>query len=204
VIGLVILIGGLIYVALIVLVTRWAYRWAKGKGFSRGQCLGSAAFGFLVVYLPVFWDHVPTLVTYEYFCATEAGFWEYKTIDQWKMENPNTAGSLVSPKVAAFIRRGDKDNYADTHHINQRFDWIKKKSGPLAVNLWRWEEAVVDSMNGKVVASSIDFSTGDGSIGWATWPLKFWLKLGYCKGSGLYGGKLGSVVEAASNLGRGE
>jgi hypothetical protein len=54
-------------------------------------------FGFsaaLVMYLIPFWDLLPTVVAEKYYCATESGFFQYKTIDQWKEQNPRVIDTL--------------------------------------------------------------------------------------------------------------
>ena len=49
----------------------------------------------VLLYLAVFWDHIPTVLVHKYYCETEAGFWVYKTPEQWKKENPGVMETLV-------------------------------------------------------------------------------------------------------------
>jgi predicted PurR-regulated permease PerM len=95
-IGLLVLVVGAIYLAVLVFVTRAAYRWASRKGLPKSRRILTVAGGFLLVYLPVFWDHIPTLIMHKYYCEKEAGFWVYKTLEQWKTENPGVIEGLVS------------------------------------------------------------------------------------------------------------
>ena len=81
--------------------------------------------GFLVVFLPIFWDWIPTVVAHKYYCATEAGFWIYKTPEQWNKENPGVMEELTTRKVW----QHDFSDDGDVVHINQRFDLIYKKEG---------------------------------------------------------------------------
>ena len=53
-----------------------------------------AMLAFLVVFLPIFWDWIPTVVAHKYYCATEAGFWIYKTPEQWKKDNPQAMENI--------------------------------------------------------------------------------------------------------------
>jgi len=46
------------------------------------------------MYNLVFWDLIPTLAMHKYYCANEAGFWVYKTPEQWVKENPGVAKTL--------------------------------------------------------------------------------------------------------------
>lgn len=182
-ISLIILIFGAIYLAVLVVVTRAAYRWAKNKRLSKAKCRLAAAGGFLVVYLPVFWDHIPTLVAHQYYCATEAGFWIYKTPEQWNAENPEGVKTLSSNKAPARDSLGDNNNYSDSTYLNERFIFIAKHNGPLFLNRWRREQSIVDSKTGIVVARHVDFSTSQirRQAGWSGW--KFWLDSEFWFGS---------------------
>ncbi|MBK7764911.1 MAG: hypothetical protein IPI44_01795 [Sulfuritalea sp.] len=53
----------------------------------------------LVMYLIPFWDWIPTVAVHQYYCATEAGFWVYKTPEQWKKENPGVMETLVAQRA---------------------------------------------------------------------------------------------------------
>lgn len=145
---------------------------------------GGGGGGGLAVYLPVFWDHIPTVVAHQYYCATEAGFWEYKTVEQWKKENPGVAETLVANKNAPSRREGDMQNYTDTYFLNQRFNWVVKHNGKFLFNRWRHEQEVVDSKAGEVLARYTDFSTAQEQrqAGWAGW--KMWLDTRQCSGGG--------------------
>ena len=135
----------------------------------------------LLVYLAVFWDHIPTVVAHRYYCEKEAGFWVYKTLDQWKAENPGVLETLVANKGAPSTRKGDAQNFTDTYFLNQRFNWVVKKDGPFLLNRWRREQRVEDSKTGEVLARYVDFSTGNGNISGEP-PIKFWLQNGHCIG----------------------
>jgi len=134
--------------------------------------------GFLVVYLPIFWDWIPTVVTHQYYCATEAGFWVYKTPEQWKSENPGVMEGLTTQRVWQHDHAGG----GDVVHINQRFDLVYKKEGELFLHRWRWQRKLVDTKTNETLAQYVDFSTGNGFITSPDIPLKFWMQNGYCYG----------------------
>ena len=182
--GLAVLVVGVIYLVVLIAVTCLAYSAAKKRGYSKAKCWMAAAGGFLVVYLPVFWDHVPTVVTHQYYCATEAGFWEYKTVEQWKKENPGVAETLVANKNAPSRREGDMQSYTDTYFLNQRINWVVKRHGQFLFNRWRHEQEVVDTQGNQVLARYIDFSTSQErpQAGWSGW--KMWLDTGHCRQGG--------------------
>jgi hypothetical protein len=133
------------------------------------------------MWLIPFWDWIPTVAMHQYYCATEAGFWVYKTPEQWKKENPGVMETLVAQEIRAPSKReGDDDNWANTYSLNQRVLWINKHTGPLLVYRWGLESTLVDSNTNEVLARAIDFYTAQvrGGGGWRGW--KFWLSLDHC------------------------
>jgi hypothetical protein len=166
--GLVILGAIALYLIISIVVVLFSARAAKRHGNSPWRWGGGVA---LVMYLLVFWDHIPTVLVHEYYCAKEAGFWVYKTVDQWKAENPGVLETLVAYK--------DGRSANGAYILNQRFNWTVKKTGPLWLNRWRRHYEVVDSQSGELLARYIDFSTGNGNIGGEP-PLRFWLQSEYC------------------------
>ena len=72
-------------------------------------------------------------------------------------------------------------NYIDTYFLNQRFNWVVKKTGQLPVNRWRREQEVIDTKTNEVLARYIDFSTGNGNIGGEPEP-RLWLHVEHCIG----------------------
>ena len=137
-----------------------------------------AMLAFLVVFLPIFWDWIPTVVAHKYYCATEAGFWIYKTPEQWNKENPGVMEELTTRKVW----QHDFSDDGDVVHINQRFDLIYKKEGEFFLHRWKWQQKLVDIRTNEVLVQYVDFSTGNGFITSQDVPLKFWIQSGYCSG----------------------
>lgn len=164
-------------------VVPMAVRYAAKHGRSKWRW-GVGAF--LIVYLSIFWDWIPTVVAHKYFCKKEAGFWIYKTLDQWKAENPGVMEMLVANKGAPSTRQGDIENYTDTYLLNQRINKIVNQNGPLLFNRWRHEEMLVDAKNNEVLARYVDFSTSQErqQAGWNGW--KFWLSSRNCIDSGAH------------------
>lgn len=201
-IGLLYLIVGVIYLVVLVMVTRSAYRWAVRKGLSRSKRFLATAGGFLIVYLPVFWDHIPTLVMHKYYCEKEAGFWVYKTLDQWKAENPGVIEGLVSNKGQVRNFLGDLNNFTRTGFMNQRFLYITRHQGPLLINRWRMETEIVDGNNNEILAREIDFSTSQErrQAGYSGW--KFWLDKSHC--SSYSNRDSGSIAAIATQIEEGD
>ena len=170
--GFVIVIALGLYLLISIGVVAWAVSYAKkhGKSVMKWGC--TAAF---IMYLIPFWDWIPTVVAHKYYCSTEAGFWVYKTPDQWKKENPGVMETLVANKVS-IQTLGDNENHTDTQVLNQRFHWITEKRNLISyLPIYRWQSQVVDTNNGGVVAHWVDFSSGKGRDYW-----KFWMNSESC------------------------
>ena len=175
--GFVIAVVGAAYLLISIGVVAWAVSYAKKNGKSARKWGWSAA---LVMWLIPFWDWLPTVATHQYYCSTEAGFWVYKTLDQWKAENPGVMETLVVNKGEPSSRQGDMVNYSDTYFVNQRFNLIVKHNGQFPFNRWRHERELVDVKTYEVLARYVDFSTSQEQrqAGWSGW--KFWLDSRNC------------------------
>ena len=83
--GFVIIGVFLIYLMISIWAVRSAIRYARGTGRNTWVWGGLTA---LIMYLIPFWDWLPTVAMHRYYCEKEAGFWVYKSLEQWKEENP--------------------------------------------------------------------------------------------------------------------
>lgn len=171
--GLAVLIVMGLYLLISIVVVRWSIRYARNNGRSAKRWGWGAA---LAMYMLVFWDWIPTVATHQYYCEKEAGFWVYKTVEQWKVENPGVMETLVYKKGMPRIQTP----WGRATELNQRFLHIYKHEGPLPFNRWRIETEIRDSKNGEVVAREIDFSTSQErrQADWSGW--KFWLDSAHC------------------------
>ena len=176
--GLGLLIITMLYLLITIVVVAGAIAYARRSGRSAQRWGLSAVLG---MYLLVFWDYIPTMLVHKYYCATESGFWVYKTLEQWKLENPGVFETLVHNKSDPSIDRGDMNNFQIRHLWNTRFNSLLAKSGPFAIRRWRWEQQVVDVTTGEVLARRIEFSTGNGKVGGEP-ELRFWLHTDGCTG----------------------
>jgi hypothetical protein len=190
--GLAVLIVVGLYLLISVGVVRWAIRYARKNDKSAKRWGWGAALG---MYLLVFWDWIPTVAVHQYYCATESGFWVYKTLDQWKAENPGVMEGLVSynknPSGFNVNWPSEQKQRSDGHqkeiieHINERFDekvsWEDVSS---ILPITRRENMFLDVTNNVVIARYVDFGTGNSvknTIG-PPGPLKFWMHNGSCIG----------------------
>jgi len=194
--GLVILGAIALYLIVSLVVVVLVAKVAKKQGRSPWRWGGAAA---LVMYLLVFWDHIPTVVAHRYYCEKEAGFWVYKTVEQWKAESPGVAETLVAKRGAPSKRQGDMENYTDTYSLSSRFNWIVKHNGQFLFNRWRHEQEVVDVKTGDVLGRYVDFSTSQirRQAGWSGW--KMWLDVTHCSDGAMNQGKMGQFMLELKN-----
>lgn len=178
------LLGGpiiplLLYILFSVWVIRRVIRYARENGKSAKRWGWGTAF---VMYSLVFWDWLPTVAVHQYYCAKDSGFWVYKTLDQWKAENPGVMETLVNNQGEPSSRQGDMQNYTDTYFVNQRFNWVVKHNGQFLFNRWRHERELLDTKTHEILARYVDFSTSQEQrqAGWTGW--KFWLDSEHCIG----------------------
>lgn len=93
------MIGLIAIVVLLVLLTLATQAFARVFGIAqrRGKTnLVSAVWGgvaVLALSLPITWDAIPTWIAFEYY-RKDAGLTVFKTLEQWKLENPGVAETL--------------------------------------------------------------------------------------------------------------
>jgi hypothetical protein len=172
--GFVILVAMGVYLLISIGVVAWAISHAKKSGKSAKRWGWGVV---LVMYLIPFWDWIPTVATHQFYCAKDSGFWVYKTLDQWKAENPGVMETLTTQRVWQHDYSGGRD----VVHVNQRFDLEYIDGIESFLNRWRWERQFKDIKTNEVVARYVDFSTGNGHIAGEP-ELRFWLHSDYCTG----------------------
>jgi hypothetical protein len=179
-------IGLYLLISIAVVIGAISYARKHGKSAIRW---GSGAA--LVMYLLVFWDHIPTVVAHRYYCEKEAGFWVYKTLDQWKAENPGVMETLPTPSKTGSPTRyeayDDGHGKRDTYLLNDRFNWIvSQQDKSILLPVIRTEHEVKDIKKNEILARYVDFSTGNSvkdTVG-PPGPLKFWLSNRHCLSGG--------------------
>lgn len=179
-IGLMLLGAGALYFGLMFFVMRWTWRAVRADG---GSVLAASTFafvGFLLFYLPVFWNHIPVLLAHRSMCAKDAGFKAYVTPEQWIALNKNEINALVRSEVEKKERNAETRKIADD--FDQRiffggllFSESKRTTQQLfSVDIGRAEMRTRDVRTGKLLASYTDYSARlnrDDIKGWI-FPLK--------------------------------
>jgi len=185
--GLVILGLLALYILISILVVIGVIKYSKKNGKSALHWAGGVA---LVLYLIPFWDWLPTVVMHRYYCSTEAGFWIYKTVDQWKQENPGVMETLSNQDTSTggqfpswpreFVNGKKLASINQRFAINYRDHLSSTDERELFLNNWRWQADLVDKVTGTVLARQIDFSSGNGYVGGEP-PARFWLQKSHCE-----------------------
>jgi hypothetical protein len=145
------------------------------------------------MYHLVFWDFIPTLIVYKYYCSTKAGFWVYKTPEQWKAENPGVAETLTwQEKSISF----EEPAGAWGELLNERLieKNLKKEIAILPIAIF--ERSIVDLKTDVIVVKRISVGTGyyDGRE-----LLRFWANFGsFSPGSR----EFGNYVNEYKKMGR--
>ncbi|AGF79749.1 hypothetical protein UWK_03222 [Desulfocapsa sulfexigens DSM 10523] len=163
--GLAVIVFFVFYLAVSIGVTVLAVRWAKNRGRRAWLWGGLVAF---IMYNLVFWDYLPTLITFKYLVHTRSGFWVYKTLEQWKAENPGVAETLTWKKLspsyeATGITRGYK--------LNQRIGWVFIEHRLPILPVVTQEELIIDTKTDETLAKRVQIYSGSSS------DLKFWTHL---------------------------
>jgi hypothetical protein len=173
--GFVVLSGPLLYLLLFFVVSVIVVVFASRAGRRRGKRWGRWAA--LALLLFAFWDLPPTLGMFWYQCANHAGFTQYKTLEEWKQENPGMSETLMPYTDVRLERVGHVDHY----QLNQRFAWEVERV-QLPLRLERREERVVDTATDEVLARYVDYGARLQKINWLNpRDYKFWLNYGSCE-----------------------
>ena len=176
-IGLAYLSAGVVYLLVSIWVVYLAVKSARQRGRS-GWKWGLAAG--LVMYMLVFWDWIPTVVAHKYYCARYGGFTQYKSIDEWKRENPGSSDGLT-----AHIGWESDPVISDgkiTYSVNQKISLESSRTKKF-LYIIRRESRIKEKETGEVLAELINFGTDiqPFSVGARSIiDYKFWLKNSTC------------------------
>jgi hypothetical protein len=170
--GLVVIAFIAAYLVISGLVIWLAARWAR-KHNRKGWVWGGLAA--LVMYNLVFWDWIPTLVMHRYYCATEAGFWVYKTPGQWAKENPGVLETLKPwprSKIYGDAKMSFEFKGGTVTQFNDRFgSWSKWSTNLNGLLIHRLETGIVDVKKKELLVYSVRFLSGPRGAGvvWKSW-----------------------------------
>lgn len=178
-IGIAYLAAAIVYLLIMIAVVSSA--WKRGRKTSRKRAFGYAVLGFLAVYLPLFWDHLPTLVMHQYYCAKDAGVTIYKTPEQWIKVHESELDKLrlddMKERITATYtsdgwtrRMLNREVSFDTRNYDVKFGWIYISGG---------EARYYDVNRNMILASRKSYSSGRGHF--ESDDLRLWMNFGGCK-----------------------
>ncbi|SMF01495.1 hypothetical protein [Pseudogulbenkiania subflava] len=162
-------------VSLLIVIAIW--RWA-GHKWRHGWLMGVLATVaiYQITYVYVLGSPREVYQMHEHYCQTEAGFWVYKTPEQWIKENPDTVGE----PWGSFHRQENISPTIDRLWLSSRVYWDVINAQPFYA-IDRKEQKLVDARTGEVLAREIEFyrgSTGLALGGGGLVSYQFWLAEG--------------------------
>lgn len=176
-IGLVYLLFLVLYLLISAYVIYRAMLYAQNK-YNKGW-IGGWLAAFLMYNL-VFWDWIPVYVMHKYYCSTEAGFWVYKTPEQWIKENSETVGQKWGDDYGWKLERISNEQWRTWYSNRVYAESIRHPN--FAHGLRKYEQSLVDSKSGHLLARVVQFEKINESalsVGNATaTDYKIWLAIG--------------------------
>lgn len=165
----------LVYILVSIGLAWVAAKLARAGGI-KGWKLGVPVFVLLLGLM--FWDWLPMEVVYRYQCTNHAGFKQFKTLNEWKQENPGVAETLTPISGVRSTFSGNRERY----QLNQHFAWdIIRTRHPF--HIVEKEERIVDVQNDEILAQYVDFMTDVPPLALGANKIrdyKFWLMKDSC------------------------
>ncbi len=180
--GLVVLAVSALYLGLMFVTVRFAWRQGLASGCTRCKAFGYAALAALTVYLPVFWNHIPTLAVHRYHCAQDAGFTAYVEAQDWQAKNSeavalvNQLPSREKEGAGQAVRTSDGFDRYEVFGGLLHADYRSVQVGWKGLPVWRSEHRISDAHTGETLAKAVDYSAGYGT----TEDLRWWLRRSSC------------------------
>ena len=168
------------YLGLMLWVVIWAWRKGRASGGSALRGMAFAAVGFLIVYLPVFWNHLPTLVVRNHYCAKDAGFVAHVPAEQWLAEHAEQVSATNAlPRIQrerTLSSTALPDGFKRDIHFNGLLahEWKVETIQAWGASVRRRTSRIVDARNGKLLATATDYMTGEAE------DLRMWLNTDSC------------------------
>lgn len=177
-IALIYIIFFVVYGLISIFVINKSYGFTKTR-YNKGWIGGWLAA--LLMYNLVFWDWIPVYVMHKYYCSTEAGFWVYKSPEQWVKENPEMVGEKW--RAESKKRSETIDEYTRRYWSSDRIFMEVTQTRILNGAIGRGEDVLIDKATGDVLARAIEFYRGSpGALSLGANSLsdyKIWLSLGH-------------------------
>jgi hypothetical protein len=170
-----------LYFSLMFFVVRFAWRKGKAHGRSTSRAIGFACVGFLAVYLPLFWNWIPVVLTHRSLCNKEAGFTAYVTPEQWVAENRDQLQKLVDVDLEKVIDKS-KPHDENAHWYKFYGGMLQRKTENSSFQRYGMtfrsqESKLIDVQTGKVLTKGVSHSVGSRE------DIRLWLHISGCVGT---------------------
>lgn len=177
-IGLLYLVFFAVYGLVSTLVVYKSYEITKAR-YSKGWVGGWLAA--LLMYNLVFWDWMPVYVMHKYYCSTEAGFWIYKSPEQWIKENPEMVGEKWG---ANELHKSETINeHTRRYWSSDRIYMEVTQTRSFNDEIGRGERVLIDKATGNVLTRAVEFYRGSsGALALGAQSIsdyKIWLGFGH-------------------------
>lgn len=161
-IGILYLIAGTIYLSLMFYAIAAGWRVGRRNNGSRARAVGLAIVGFLIVYLPVFWDVVPTAVMHYHHCSKDAGLFVHKDPKAWADEHRRIADSLKIPwaERKAMHSKITEDGWTQMLLNREVADESRHTAASDWLDIERVESRLVDLRTGDIFVLFRDYRAG--------------------------------------------
>lgn len=154
--------AAVIYIFVLILAVRFCWRKGVATG-SRKRALAYAAIGFLLVYLPFFWDHIPTVMAHRYYCAKDGGLTVYQDPDVWLVEHRDELDSLRVQTGGEPVRMKLEGGWERSYLLNKlvAMDVSGESFSVLGfVTVRRSAQRLTDISTGNSIATDVQYAVG--------------------------------------------
>jgi hypothetical protein len=152
-----------LYFVLMFVVVRGAWRLGRKDGGTKVRGLAFAGVGFLVVYLPVFWNLVPLEMVFRKKCATDAGFVAIKPPEQWAAENGARLVSLSNVDPYKMLDSRTLAPGLSRHEFLGGLlarEYLVDEQQQMGMTVTRTESRLIDVSTDALLAKSANYSVG--------------------------------------------
>jgi hypothetical protein len=172
--GLLVMVAFAFYLTALIAVTVGAGYFVRSRyGWSKKVGRLASFLAFCLMTVPIFWDWLPSSIAYHSYCNNEAGVTQYKTLAQWRAENPGAYENL----------RIFTDEDREERYTLQSGLYIERDGGKVRVlsmttprfgtytydtqlpwMITKWTTEFIDEEKKELIAKLIEFKAGPGNV----------------------------------------
>ena len=141
----------------------WTWRTTRSAGGSRPRAVGYSAIAFLVLYLPVFWNHLPIAIVYRAACERDAGFHVEVPVALWLDVNRERLASVRGTDLEQTTESRTTVTGASRYEFFGRLlarENISTSHERFGMEFNRAESRVLDTASGAELSRRVDYSVG--------------------------------------------